>query len=102
MTVFGGRKIHQWARHALVAAAIGLSGLPASAQQQPANVDVQKIEAVVNDQVISAYDVEQRLNLILASVNAQISPEQRRVLRQQALENLVDEKLQLQEAKTFD
>ncbi len=64
--------------------------------------DVQGIEAIVNDAVISVYDVDQRLNLILASVNAQITPEQRRGLRQQALQNLIDEKLQLQEAAEYD
>ncbi len=85
-----------------LAAAVGSWSAPGLAQQRSANVDVQSIEAVVNDEVISAYDVEQRVNLILSSVDVQITPEQRRLLRQQALQNLVDEKLQLQEAAKFD
>lgn len=82
--------------------ALGLGIAPVAAQQRGAAIDVQSIEAVVNDEVISAYDVDQRVNLILSSVDVQITPEQRRVLRQQALQNLVDEKLQLQEAAKFD
>lgn len=91
-------------RSVIALAAVAMLAMPAAAQQrtQPSNIDIQKIEAVVNDQVISAYDVDQRLNLILASVDAQITPEQMRVLRQQALQNLVDERLQLQEAASYD
>lgn len=66
------------------------------------SVDVQSIQAVVNDEVVSAYDVDQRLSLILSTVNAQITPEQRQFLRRQSLQNLIDEKLQLQEAAKFD
>nr|WP_279347240.1 peptidylprolyl isomerase [Govania unica] len=69
---------------------------------QARNPNVQKIEAVVNDQVVSAYDVDQRVNLLLASVSAQISPEQKMMLRRQALQNLIDERLELQEAKHYD
>lgn len=83
----------------VIGAMLDLGG---SAVAQTRNPNIQKIEAVVNDQIVSAYDVDQRLNLLLASVNAQISPEQKRMLRQQALQNLIDEKLQLQEAKNFD
>jgi len=70
----------------------------ASAQE----VEVESIRAIVNDEVISEYDMDQRLNLILAAAGSQISPEQRELLRQQALQNLVDEKLQLQEAAEYD
>lgn len=74
------------------------AGLPAGAQ----SIDVQSIEAVVNDQVVSAYDVDQRLSLILASVNAEVTPEQKQFLRRQAMQNLIDERLQIQEAENFD
>lgn len=110
MSLFWGRKAKTGKRGPGVALAItlavstamGLCVAPASAQQRGPAVDVQSIEAIVNDEVISAYDVDQRVNLILSSVDVQITPEQRRVLRQQALQNLVDEKLQLQEAAKFD
>ncbi len=65
-------------------------------------VTVESIRAIVNDQVISQYDVDQRLNLILAAAGREVTPDQRNMLRQQALQNLVDEKLELQEAKHYD
>jgi len=81
--------------------AVALGGAAASALRAQ-EVEVESIRAIVNDEVISEYDVEQRLNLILAAAGGEITPEQRELLRQQALQNLVDEKLQLQEAAEFD
>lgn len=81
-------------------AVVVVMAMPAPAFAQ--EVEVESIEAIVNDEVISEYDVEQRLNLILAAAGSDISPEQRELLRQQSLQNLVDEKLQLQEAAEFD
>lgn len=69
---------------------------------QSSETQVERIMAVVNDQVISEYDLEQRMNLILSAAGANVSREQREMLRRQALENLVDEILQLQEAAEFE
>lgn len=66
------------------------------------NQDVQRIVAVVNDEIVSQYDVDLRLNLVLSSTGAFNDPEERRRLRQQILRGLVDEKLQIQEAKDND
>jgi len=68
--------------------------LPAFAQR-----DVQSIAAIVNDGIVSNYDVDMRLNLILSSTGAINNPEERRRMRRQILQNLVDETLQVQEAK---
>jgi peptidyl-prolyl cis-trans isomerase SurA len=87
-----------WSLGLAAALAWTLAAPPAAAQ----SIDVQSIEAVVNDQVVSAYDVDQRLSLILASVNAEVTPEQKQFLRRQAMQNLIDEKLQIQEAENFD
>ena len=57
------------------------------------------IVAVVNDEAISAYDLEQRLNLIIRSSNLADSQEARQRLAPRVLNSLVEEALQLQEAK---
>ena len=56
------------------------------------------IAATVNDEVVSAYDVEARLRLVLFSTRLPDTPETRRRYRGQVLRSLIDERLQLQEA----
>ena len=63
---------------------------------------VQYISAIVNDEVISAHDIEERLRLVLASAQVPDTPEIRRRLRDQVLRGLVDEMLQVQEAKRLN
>lgn len=75
---------------------VGL-GSPAPAQQV-----VQKIEALVNDQVISALDVRQRLGLVVAASGGVSTEEELIRLQEQVLRTLVDESLQLQEAAEFE
>jgi peptidyl-prolyl cis-trans isomerase SurA len=58
-----------------------------------------RIAAVVNDEVISVYDLVSRLRMVLLSSNIPDSPEARKKVEAQVLRGLVDEKLQLQEAK---
>ncbi|HWB50149.1 MAG TPA: peptidylprolyl isomerase [Stellaceae bacterium] len=58
-----------------------------------------KIAAVVNDEVISVYDLISRLRMVLLSSNIPDTPEARHRTEAQVLRSLVDEKLQLQEAK---
>jgi peptidyl-prolyl cis-trans isomerase SurA len=70
---------------------------PAQAQEV-----LQKIEALVNDDIISWYDLDQRLNLIIAASASPPSPEEQEVLKKQVLRSMVDERLQLQEAQEFD
>jgi peptidyl-prolyl cis-trans isomerase SurA len=70
-----------------------LSALPARAQ------DSQHIAAVVNDDIISAFDLEQRITLALASSGAPNTPEQRARARDAVLRGLIDETLQNQAAK---
>lgn len=70
-----------------MAAVLSLGG-GAAAQQ------VLGIAAVVDDEVISVYDLEQRLNLVIVSANLPRTEEARRRLRPQVLRTLVDEELQ--------
>ena len=59
---------------------------------------VQRIAAIVNDEVISGYDLEQRVGLIVATSGGRLSDEALSRIRDQVLRTLIDERLQLQEA----
>lgn len=60
------------------------------------------IAAVVNDDVISTADLEARTRLILLSSQLPDNPQVRQRVVPQVLRSLIDEKLQLQEAKRFN
>ncbi len=62
-------------------------------------VPTERIAAVVNDEVISLSDVYARIRLALLNSGVQESAETRQRLTPQVLRQLVDERLQLQEAK---
>lgn len=51
----------------------------------------------VNSDIISTYDLKQRIQLIYATSDIQDSEETRTVIQNQSLRNLIDEKLKLQE-----
>ncbi len=61
--------------------------------------DTLRAAAVVNDDVISVLDLSLRTRLAIASIGAKDSPEIRQRLTPQVLRALIDERLQLQEAK---
>lgn len=58
-----------------------------------------RIAAVVNDEVISLLDVNARIRLLLLTLNQPESPSTFRDMFPQVLRSLIDEKLELQEAK---
>ena len=62
----------------------------------------ESIAAVVNDEVITTFDLNQRLQLMILSSGGQIPADALPRLKQQALRDLVEEKLKLQEAERFD
>ena len=64
--------------------------------------EVEGIAAIVNDEVISLYDVDQRVELFFATSGIQKTPEMQERIRDQVLRSLVDEKLQLQEARRVE
>lgn len=67
---------------------------PAAAQS-----NVLRIAAVVNDEIISVLDLEQRLRLVALSSNLQVNQQTRQRLLPQILRSMIDERLQFQEAK---
>ncbi len=106
------------ARSALLAAGIVLAGaaiaqtvgdnqVPESNLNIPANLqifgkrdpNIRKPTAIVNDSVITGTDVDQRVALILAANNVKPNDEERERLRLQVLSSLIDETLQIQEAR---
>ena len=60
---------------------------------------VQRIAAIVNDELITAYDLESRIRLVMFSTRLSDTPDTRRRITNQVLRTLIDERLQLQEAK---
>ncbi|MFN7173908.1 MAG: peptidylprolyl isomerase [Thermaurantiacus tibetensis] len=60
--------------------------------------NVRKATAIVNGDIITDTDVDQRLALVLAASEGRVSEQERDILRVQVLRNLIDEKLQIQAA----
>lgn len=83
---------HLTAAAALAAALTGAAS-PAVAQ------NAEGVAAIVNDHVISTFDVRQRATLLLVSSGIQSTPEMMQRAQQQALRDLIDERLQLQETR---
>jgi peptidyl-prolyl cis-trans isomerase SurA len=66
------------------------------------NTAVRKATAIVNGDVITGTDVDQRVALIIFANGGKISPEELPRLRAQVLRNLVDETLEVQAAAAND
>lgn len=58
--------------------------------------------AVVNDEIISTYDLAQRMRLLIATTGVQPSEQNLPQIQQEALISLVDEALQLQELRRVE
>lgn len=65
-----------------------------TAQSQTLN-----ISAIVNEDIITAYDLNNRVRFLILSTGTKPSPESLKRLQSQALSDLVEEKLKLQAAK---
>jgi len=63
---------------------------------------VRKATAIVNGEVLTGTDVDQRLALIILANQGKISDEERERLKLQVLRNLIDETLQIQEARAHE
>lgn len=79
-------------------------GLVYSTTALPARAagEVLGIAAIVNDAVISKYDLDQRVRLVVATSGIQPTRENIERIREQVLRSLVDEKLQMQEAERLE
>ena len=71
---------------------------PATPQAQ-ANPLAESVAAVVNDDIISSYDVVQRMRLLMATSGMQPTQENLPQIEQEDLRSLIDERLEMQELK---
>ncbi len=93
-----------------IACGLFLAFFPAIAQTQETSesliarsgVPAESVAAIVNDSVITTFDVRQRMQLMLLSSGGRIPAEALPQLQQQAMRDLVEERLKLQEAAKFE
>ncbi len=78
--------------------AIGILAMFAVFDRPAQGQGVQRIAVIVNDEVISVYDLEQRIRLLLSTSQSRPSAQVLRRMQNLALESLIDESLQVQEA----
>lgn len=78
-----------------------VQALPQSERGQSASerAPEMRIAAVVNDEVISVFDLVSRMQMVMLSSNIPDTPELRERMGRQVLRSLIDERLQMQEAK---
>jgi len=69
---------------------------PAAIMQRPLS---ESVAATVNDDIISTYDLSQRMRLLIATSGIQPTQETLPQFQQEALVSLVDERLQMQELR---
>ncbi|MDZ4381582.1 MAG: peptidylprolyl isomerase [Parvibaculum sp.] len=96
-----GRKLFLSPLGVAAALVMALATFSASAQDLPAS-DSQAIAAIVNDHVISSYDLDQRIKLVILSSGIPNTPDNITRIRGQVLRSLVDEHLQGQEAQRLN
>jgi peptidyl-prolyl cis-trans isomerase SurA len=84
------------------AATFNAADLPELAVIGAIDPTLRKAQAIVNGDVITDTDIDQRMGLVLAANGNRVTEEERPRLRLQVLRNLIDEKLQVQEAKSND
>lgn len=87
-------------KHVAAAAAVAVATLGVLAPAQAQNAE--GVAAVVNDKVISTFDVRQRALMLLMFANMQPTQEIMQRASAQALRDLIDEQLQLEEAAKFE
>ena len=77
---------------------------PAQAAAAPAAPQPlqESVAAVVNDEIVSSYDLMQRMRLLMATSGMQANQENLPQIEQEALRSLVDEHLQMQELKRLE
>jgi peptidyl-prolyl cis-trans isomerase SurA len=86
--------------NAAMAAPVHRAPAQPPAAQPPDDQDSEtRIAAVVNDEVISVADLRSRVRMVMLSSNFPDSPETQQRIAGQVLRTIVDEKLEMQEAK---
>ena len=81
---------------------LALAGLLLLVGQPAWSADEQRIAAVVNDDVVTVRDLNERLQLVMLTSGIRDSEQARSRLAPQVLRGLIEESLQLQEAKRLN
>jgi peptidyl-prolyl cis-trans isomerase SurA len=84
---------------ALIAMTLPAVSHAQNAPADPTAGDRMAIAAVVNEDVITYYDLQSRVGLFLATSGIEATPEMKRRLLPQVVHALIDERLKIQEAK---
>ena len=82
--------------------ALAIMGCFTTANVAYGQQDVVRIAAIVNDEIISGFDLENRVRLVATSTNSSKSPAALRRLAPQVLRQMIDERIQLHEAKKLN
>jgi len=85
-------------RRAVVIALMAMTALFGQAAAQ----SVHRIAAIVNDEVVSAFDVQQRVALVILSTGLPNDRQTQSRLQPQVLRTLIDERIQMQEAQRLN
>ena len=85
----------------LVAGSKAYPQSPTAAENQPPPPQG-AVAAIVNDSVITTFDISQRMQLMMISAGRQLPPEALPQLQQQAFRDLIEEKIKLHELKQFE
>ncbi|NGM48182.1 peptidylprolyl isomerase [Caulobacter sp. 602-2] len=109
------RSVTTFAASAASILALTVAGLPAQARQAAPVVDAppaaaepranplsESVAAVVNDDIISSYDLMQRMRLLMVTSGLQPTQENLPQLEQEALRSLIDEHVQMQELRRVE
>lgn len=87
---------------AALSPAVAQDAPPAPAQAAPPAPLAENVIAVVNDNLISSYDLVQRIRLLAVTTGVQPTEETVPQLQQEALRGLIDERLQIQELRRVE
>ncbi len=81
--------------------AASVSAAPPPVEAPPRGLS-ESVAAVVNDDIVSSYDLMQRMRLLMVSSGVQPTQENLPQLEQEALRSLIDEHVQLQELRRVE
>jgi peptidyl-prolyl cis-trans isomerase SurA len=109
------RSVTTFAASAASILALTVAGFPAQARQAAPLVDAppaaaepranplsESVAAVVNDDIVSSYDLMQRMRLLMVTSGLQPTQENLPQLEQEALRSLIDEHVQMQELRRVE
>ena len=89
-------------KYKLIAAVFALAAITPAFTPTSHAQTAQGIAAIVNDDIITSYDLRQRILFLLATTGAKTDEESIVRLQNTALRNLIDERLQIQEMQKFN